>query len=191
MDTTGALKIVCALASGADPVTGEAIPQSDLLQREDVRRAMRAARGALLNAVRRAARKARKAAQNTDEAQDPVKAALKEKRESRRAAKVLEMTERGETNAGLRWSEDEDSLLVEAFEAGLPEAEIARAHKRSVNAVHCRLIMLGTIGDDRPEKLREARPLPLLVRPDQREPMTLASGALPATRLAAGTLRPG
>jgi hypothetical protein len=48
-------------------------------------------------------------------------------------------------NSGQPWSDDEDLLLVEGFEAETPLKELASRHERTVLAVEARLAKLGKI----------------------------------------------
>jgi hypothetical protein len=49
------------------------------------------------------------------------------------------------SNAGLPWSEEEDTRLLCAFDDGTPIAKIVRAHKRSRDGVEQRLRTLGRL----------------------------------------------
>jgi hypothetical protein len=48
-------------------------------------------------------------------------------------------------NIGRAWSEDEQNMLIEAFNAGEGVAEIAERHGRTVRAIEARLEKLGLI----------------------------------------------
>ncbi|MBI4442227.1 MAG: hypothetical protein HY649_02495 [Acidobacteria bacterium] len=48
-------------------------------------------------------------------------------------------------NAGKPWSEDEDRLLIKAFDSGVPFREIAAKHQRTEGAIVSRLVRLGKI----------------------------------------------
>jgi len=48
-------------------------------------------------------------------------------------------------NAGKAWSEEEDQMLLAAFDSGLPVKEIARKHARTEGAITARLVRLGRI----------------------------------------------
>ncbi|MGI9334527.1 MAG: hypothetical protein ACR2RL_15380 [Gammaproteobacteria bacterium] len=44
-------------------------------------------------------------------------------------------------NAGMPWSEDEDTRLLNGFDAGRPVSELARVHGRTRGAIEARLVM--------------------------------------------------
>ncbi len=48
-------------------------------------------------------------------------------------------------NAGKPWSKDEDKLLVEAFDSGVPLSQIAAKHDRTEGGIASRLVRLGKI----------------------------------------------
>ena len=48
-------------------------------------------------------------------------------------------------NIGSRWTPDEEQRLLQAFDAGTPVTELARAHARSIAAIEARLLKLGKI----------------------------------------------
>ena len=48
-------------------------------------------------------------------------------------------------NAGKSWSDEEDQVLLAAFDAELPIKEIARKHARTEGAIAARLVRLGRI----------------------------------------------
>lgn len=48
-------------------------------------------------------------------------------------------------NAGIRWTTEEESKMVEAFEAGIKVSKIAKEHGRSVGGIRSRLIKLGLV----------------------------------------------
>ena len=48
-------------------------------------------------------------------------------------------------NAGKPWSDDEDRVLAEAFDAGKPITELAQSHRRTRAAIQARLVRLGKI----------------------------------------------
>jgi len=55
--------------------------------------------------------------------------------------------------AGQPWSGEEDERLTAAFDAGMPIAELARAHERSRGAISSRLMRFGRLprnGEDKP-----------------------------------------
>lgn len=47
--------------------------------------------------------------------------------------------------AGARWTEQEDTLLCDEFDGGVPVAEIARLHGRTTGAINSRLVKLGKV----------------------------------------------
>jgi hypothetical protein len=56
--------------------------------------------------------------------------------------------ERGKSlpdNAGKAWSEVEEKLLVERFDGGASEAELAQVHHRTRGSIRSRLVRLGKI----------------------------------------------
>jgi hypothetical protein len=48
-------------------------------------------------------------------------------------------------NAGKAWSAAEEQLLLQAFDAGTGEADLAKAHQRSRGSIRSRLVRLGRI----------------------------------------------
>lgn len=48
-------------------------------------------------------------------------------------------------NFGKPWTQDEDRMLAEGFDAGLTVAEIARRHQRTQSSCRLRLEKLGKI----------------------------------------------
>lgn len=48
-------------------------------------------------------------------------------------------------NAGRPWAGEEDRLLAEAFDGGLPLVELASKHSRTQGAIAARLVKLGRI----------------------------------------------
>ena len=48
-------------------------------------------------------------------------------------------------NAGNPWDTEEDNLLIEEFDKGMPAKELARYHKRTEGAIKSRLLKLGKI----------------------------------------------
>jgi hypothetical protein len=71
------------------------------------------------------------------------------------AARALEATGRRRrgpngaiSNAGKPWSEDEDQLLLSAFDDGRPLAELAQAHGRTRGGIQARLIRHGRLAPD-------------------------------------------
>ena len=51
-------------------------------------------------------------------------------------------------NAGKPWSEDEDRVLLSAFDDGRPLAELAQAHGRTRGGIQARLIRHGRLTQD-------------------------------------------
>ncbi len=61
---------------------------------------------------------------------------------------MVERSKRQESlpeNAGKAWSTEEDHLLIEKFDKGVPVKELARHHKRTEGAIKSRLVKLGKI----------------------------------------------
>src|SRR5687768_37656 len=56
--------------------------------------------------------------------------------------------------AGARWTDEEDALLSNEFDGGVPIAEIARLHSRTPGAINSRLVKLGKVDPDA-ENVRE------------------------------------
>jgi len=48
-------------------------------------------------------------------------------------------------NAGKAWSTAEEQLLVQNFDAGMSEPELAKAHQRTKGSIRSRLVRLGKI----------------------------------------------
>jgi hypothetical protein len=48
-------------------------------------------------------------------------------------------------NAGKPWSDEEDKILAETFDAGTPIPELAQRHRRTRAAIQARLVRLGKI----------------------------------------------
>jgi len=57
-------------------------------------------------------------------------------------------------NAGRPWSEEEESRLVHAFDAGKTILELAEVHKRSRIAIEARLVKLGKIPEPQSGTMR-------------------------------------
>lgn len=51
----------------------------------------------------------------------------------------------GVSNSGKPWSEEEDTQLAQAFDAGKPIEQLAEMHKRSRWAIEARLVKLGKL----------------------------------------------
>lgn len=76
-------------------------------------------------------------------ARDDIQAALKLARDA-----VLKMRPKGAgpyPNSGKSWSNEEESQLIAQFEQGVSTKLLASAHRRSVVAIHARLLKLGKI----------------------------------------------
>jgi hypothetical protein len=48
-------------------------------------------------------------------------------------------------NSGRPWTDDEDRLLAEAFDGGVPLVDLAAKHSRTQGAIAARLVKLGRI----------------------------------------------
>jgi len=48
-------------------------------------------------------------------------------------------------NAGKAWSAAEEQLLIQSFDAGMTETDLAKAHERTKGSIRSRLIRLGKI----------------------------------------------
>jgi hypothetical protein len=57
------------------------------------------------------------------------------------------------SNAGQKWTDDEDTLLVEEFNAGLETKQIAEAHGRSRGAIRSRLAHKGLVDPNSQERV--------------------------------------
>jgi hypothetical protein len=115
MERENAVKILQALADGIDPATGEAFPADSVYQRADTVRALYFAIHSMGNPVR-------------------AKASAPQDKEKGSPA-----------NAGRPWSQEEDLLLGQGFDAGKTIEMLAEEHKRSRWAVEARLVRLGKI----------------------------------------------
>jgi hypothetical protein len=113
MDDQEALNIVSALASGANPLSGEMFAADSPYQSPGVIRALFAAQRAL--------------AAQLQPSQRPTK------------AQPAAPSSATSSNAGKPWSTEEDKELLAAFDADRPIAEIACAHARTLGGVRARL----------------------------------------------------
>lgn len=52
------------------------------------------------------------------------------------------------TRCYMKWTETEDNSLIKLFKSKSSEESLAKKHKRTVGAIHCRLIRLGLIPKD-------------------------------------------
>lgn len=62
-----------------------------------------------------------------------------------RAAERKERESHLPGKAGQPWTEDEDRLLIERFDAAISPKELARQHNRTEGAIQSRLVKLGKI----------------------------------------------
>jgi len=60
---------------------------------------------------------------------------------------------------GTAWTEEEDRLLLDGFDAGTTQADLAREHKRSSGSVRSRLILHGRI-EGKTRFTQDSRPQP-------------------------------
>jgi hypothetical protein len=118
MERQETLRILNALASGADPATGEQFAADSPYQQPDTVRALFAA----IKAVEG----------------DTTKPAAERPAADRSTAPP-------QTGAGSRWTEEEEARLAAAFDAGKTVDDLARAHKRSRAGIEARLLKLGKI----------------------------------------------
>ena len=118
MERNETLRILNALASGADPATGEQFAADSPYQHPDTVRALFAAIKAVEGGTTRPAAERPAAHRNGAPPQ---------------------------TGAGSRWTQEEEGRLVAAFDAGSSVDELARAHKRSRAGIEARLLKLGKI----------------------------------------------
>lgn len=115
MEREQTLKILCALANGVHPATGEVFAADSAYQHPDTVRA-------LFEAVR------------TLEGTHPTGAASHERR-----------TGEAPANTFVRWSVEEEDRLAAGFDAGKSSAELAKLHNRSRAAIEARLLKMGKI----------------------------------------------
>jgi hypothetical protein len=111
MDDAQALRIISALANGANPITGEIFPHDSPYQSPDIIRALFAAARALEAKV--------PTSQSSPHTQRPRNPAI--------------------GNAGKSWTAEEDRQLLAAFDAGKSLAELAQIHGRTQGGVRARL----------------------------------------------------
>lgn len=118
MEKEQTLRILNALANGADPATGEQFTADSPYQHPETVRALFAAI---------------KAVEGGTTSPAPERAAAE-----RSAAPP-------QTGAGSRWTEEEEERLGAAFDAGKSVDQLARTHKRSRAGIEARLLKLGKI----------------------------------------------
>ncbi len=128
MEHDRAREILCSLADGWNPVTGEQFPPGSPYQHADIVRALYVALAAL--------EKGSKASPpRVPRAVDPTKPKAGMPRRSDAA------------KAGGPWSPEEEQQLHDAFVAGTPVTEIAAGHGRTTGAITARLVRLGLLAD--------------------------------------------
>lgn len=110
------ISILDSVAAGVDPKTGELIP-NDVFHSPDVIRAFFTAANAL----------------RTNATAAPI------------ATVPAPVSKNRPQAAGARWTEQEDTLLCDEFDGGVPVAEIARLHGRTTGAINSRLVKLGKV----------------------------------------------
>lgn len=122
MDTSEAIRIIEALANGADPVTGELFPESSPYNNLQVIRAL----FQTLQALER----------------------LNDRERRQRTMPP---------NAGKPWTEEEDSLLAEAFDGGAPLKDLTLKHGRTEGSIAARLVKFGKVSEcaEAYERIRE------------------------------------
>jgi hypothetical protein len=118
MERQETLRILNALASGANPATGEQFAADSPYQQPDTVRALFAA----IKAVEGGTTKPGAERAATDRGTAPP-----------------------QSGAGSRWTEEEEARLVAAFDAGKTVDDLAHAHKRSRAGIEARLLKLGKI----------------------------------------------
>jgi len=118
MDRSSVIHQLRAWADGVDPLTGESLPSEHPAQRADTIRTLYAAVALL----------------ETDAAQT-----------SRIARAEIAGRSQQPRNAGRPWSQDDDSALVKAFDAGTTVASLAATMERTRGAINARLARLGKI----------------------------------------------
>ena len=122
METAKTVTILKTLAEGIDPGTGEQFPAGSAYQQPDTVRALFAAIRLLETPASVASRPS---------SPNPAGAAV--------TGKSIPQ------NAGRPWSEEEDTRLGNAYDAGKAIDELAATHKRSKWAIEARLARLGKI----------------------------------------------
>ncbi len=119
MEKAAATKILQQLADGTDPHTGRAFGADSPYQHPDTVRALFVALRAL---------------------EAPAASAPPATR-----PRIAAAGDNTSSNAGKPWTDDEDTTLVAAFDAGKKILELATAHRRSRFAIEARLAKLGKI----------------------------------------------
>jgi hypothetical protein len=125
METQKALQVLKTLADGIDPATGEAFATGSAYQHPDTVRALYSAIRVLEGGVTPAAQAAQAA---------PA-----------RQTSTATTAKPGYENSGRPWSEDEDTRMGNAFDAGKSIEELVGLHKRTKWAIEARLARLGKI----------------------------------------------
>ncbi|HET8748273.1 MAG TPA: hypothetical protein VFM98_21945 [Ramlibacter sp.] len=123
MELQIARQIIDTLAQGIHPVTGEAMPEDSPYNAPPVIRALHVVARAL------------------EEAASERPAGGEAAGEARAAARARPRP----ANAGKPWSEQEDSALEIAFDAGIPMKQVAQELGRTAFAVEQRLVKLGKV----------------------------------------------
>jgi hypothetical protein len=116
MENARAVEVIKSLAAGIDPYTGEVFQAGSTLQNPEVVRALFVAVTAMEG----------RAKASTRAAAAPKNPALP-------------------TAAGKAWSETEDQELVQAFDGGASEKDLAARHQRTLGAIRYRLVKLGRL----------------------------------------------
>ena len=117
------LEAIRCLRDGRDPVTGETLPSHHICQRADIVRALFAA----VEAMERDHPSFPCAGDDDLDPPDVPAPAFRSR----------------PPNAGRPWSGEEDRRLIEAFEGGGTDRELAAAFGRSRNGIRARLVHLG------------------------------------------------
>lgn len=125
METQKALQVLKTLADGIDPATGEAFTAGSAYQHPDTVRALYSA----IRVLEGHATPATQATQVTPARQASTQTTAKP----------------GYENSGRPWSQDEDTRLGNAFDAGKSIEELVGLHKRTKWAIEARLARLGKI----------------------------------------------
>lgn len=123
MDIDSSIKTLQKLANGADPITGEVLPEASPYNHPDVIRAI----FSVIDAVKNPPKKGKQ-----------VKKTVQEKQ--------AENLESGlPVNAGLPWSDDERSELHQDFAANMPIQDLAAKFGRSQGAISVELKKQGLV----------------------------------------------
>lgn len=143
MDAAQALRIVSALANGANPNTGEVFPPDSPYQSPNIIRALFLAVQALERSSRTAdefgiaqtSPKLGNGLPHDGRQNTPREYKSGSKQGDKQGAKPAT----AQLNAGKAWSADEDAQLITAFEAGHSLTDIAQRHGRTANGIRARL----------------------------------------------------